>query len=299
MLENHNIESNTIQMFITRVKDSYRDNAYHNFHHAFHVFHSVQCILRSKSIGYLNSFQVLSLLLAAICHDVDHPGHNNAFETATLSKLAIMYSDDSVLERHHCATTFTIMQEEGCGVLSNMTPPEFAQCRRIIIHSILATDMKEHTELSRKLALLPDNTFEEFGKDTQGDLYSLFFSVVLHTGDLSGQALPINQALMWGEKVISEFAIQAEKEEALGLPVAPFMKQAHDPVKAAGVQKGYIDFILKPWWNQFVRFFDAEEDFVKGLGYVNEVRNFYLEASQQPDPENSPKRQIRVMGKSK
>lgn len=254
--------------------------------------------MRSKSIGYLNSFQVLSVLLAAICHDIDHPGHNNAFETATLSELAIRYSDDSVLERHHCAVTFAIMQEEGCGLLSSMTPSEFAQCRRIIIYSILATDMKEHTELSRKLAQLSDNTFEEFGKDTQGDLFSLFFSVVLHTGDLSGQALPLNQALMWGEKVINEFAMQAEKEEALGLPVAPFMKDAHDPVKAAGVQKGYIDFILKPWWDEFVRFFNQEtDDFVKGLGYVNEVRNFYIQASQQADPaaEGTPKRQIRVM----
>jgi len=295
LLENHDIESSMVQTFITKVKDTYRDNAYHNFHHAFHVFHSVQCILRSKSIGYLNSFQVLSVLLAAICHDIDHPGHNNAFETATLSELAILYSDDSVLERHHAAVTFRILKEEDCNVLQNMNPAEFAQCRRIIIHSILATDMKEHTELSRKLALLPANTFNEFGMDTQGDVYSLFFSVVLHTGDLSGQALPLNQALCWGEKVISEFAMQAKKEEALNLPVAPFMMNANDPIKAAGVQKGYIDFILKPWWVQFVRFFDEEEDIVKGLEYVNEVRKFYVGASQTGDEKDTPKREIRVV----
>jgi len=54
LLENHHIESGICQNFIIRVSNTYRDNSYHNFHHAFHVFHSVQCILRAKTIGYLN-----------------------------------------------------------------------------------------------------------------------------------------------------------------------------------------------------------------------------------------------------
>ena len=80
----------TIQTFIGKVRDNYNPNPYHNFHHAFHVFHSVHCILRSKSIGFLNSFQVLSVLVAAICHDIDHPGNNNAFEKEVSGTVAAL-----------------------------------------------------------------------------------------------------------------------------------------------------------------------------------------------------------------
>ena len=37
------------------------------------------------------------MFVAALCHDIDHPGHTNAFEINISSELAIMYSDDCVL----------------------------------------------------------------------------------------------------------------------------------------------------------------------------------------------------------
>ena len=50
--------------------------------------------------------------LAALCHDLGHTGHNNAFHVATSSDLAILYSDQSVLEMHHLASTFKLLQEK-------------------------------------------------------------------------------------------------------------------------------------------------------------------------------------------
>ncbi|GMI13067.1 hypothetical protein TrLO_g3117 [Triparma laevis f. longispina] len=280
LLENHKIDSGTVQTFIGRVRDRYLDNPYHNFHHAFHVFHSVHCILRSKSIGFLNSFQVLSVLVAAVCHDIDHPGNNNAYEKETHSELAIRYSDDSILERHHCAVTFQVLKDEESNLLGNLSREEFSQCRRIIIQSILATDMSRHADLSRSLALLPDDVFETMDKDSSSHLFNTFFSAILHTGDLSGQALPLRQALKWGERVINEFTTQANNEAQLGLPVAPFMVNLDNPSRAANVQKGYIDFILKPWWIQFIRFFPDNADLVKSLEYVDGVKAFYVSAGE-------------------
>merc|ERR1711981_144920 len=102
------------------------------------------------------------------------------------------------------------------------------------------------------MGLLPDDAFTTMDKSSSSDLLNTFFSAILHTGDLAGQSLPLRQALMWGERVISEFAMQAKQEVSMGLPVAPFMLNSDNPVKAASVQKGYIDFILKPWWIEFM-----------------------------------------------
>ena len=281
LLENHKIPSLTVQTFIDKVKDNYNPNPYHNFHHAFHVFHSVHCILRSKSIGFLNSFHVLSVLVAAICHDIDHPGNNNAFEKETHSVLAIRYSDDSILERHHCARAFEILHDEESNLFSNFSRSEFAQCRKIIIQSILATDMSCHADLSRSLALLPDDVFETMDKDSSPQLFTTFFSAILHTGDLSGQAVPLRHAVKWGERVLTEFINQAGKEEVLKLPVAPFMTNLDNPQRAANVQKGYIDFILRPWWLQFNRFFPDNQDLSKSLGYIDDVKAFYVSTSEK------------------
>ena len=54
------------------------------------------------------------MFVAALCHDIDHPGHTNAFEINISSELAIMYSDDCVLEHHHAATTFRVLRRRRC-----------------------------------------------------------------------------------------------------------------------------------------------------------------------------------------
>jgi len=50
---------------------------------------------------YLDENDFFILLLSSLCHDVDHTGRNNGFETASLSKLAIRYHDESVKENKH------------------------------------------------------------------------------------------------------------------------------------------------------------------------------------------------------
>ena len=45
---------------------------------------------------YLDDLEQFTLLFSALGHDVSHTGRTNAFEVATLSKLAIKYNDESV-----------------------------------------------------------------------------------------------------------------------------------------------------------------------------------------------------------
>jgi 3'5'-cyclic nucleotide phosphodiesterase len=58
-------------------------------------------------------------LLAAYCHDIDHTGMNNAFEINTASDLALLHSDDSVLEKHHAHMTFKVLLQV-CSCLISM-----------------------------------------------------------------------------------------------------------------------------------------------------------------------------------
>ena len=59
----------------------------------------------------------LSLMVAAIGHDIDHPGLNNAFLRKTQAPLAIRYNDRSVLENHHASVLFSLLHGESAALL--------------------------------------------------------------------------------------------------------------------------------------------------------------------------------------
>ena len=91
--------------FINAVSARYHDNPYHNWNHAVQVLHDSFLLLREgvgSSAQPLSQLHVISLLLAAVGHDVDHPGTNNAFMVSTDAQLALRYNDVSVLEHPTC-----------------------------------------------------------------------------------------------------------------------------------------------------------------------------------------------------
>ena len=90
----------------------------------------------------LTAIEKYSLLIAAICHDVDHTGRTNAFEIAKISKLSLKFNDESVLENHHASTTFKILCNENYNILADLSDEIFKSVRKLVISNILATDMK-------------------------------------------------------------------------------------------------------------------------------------------------------------
>ena len=63
----------------------------------------------------------VAVCLAGLVHDLGHTGHNNAFHVASGSDLAILYSDQSVLEMHHLASAFQILKDKECDVLASLS----------------------------------------------------------------------------------------------------------------------------------------------------------------------------------
>jgi hypothetical protein len=82
--------------------------------------------------------------VAALGHDIEHTGRTNAFEVSSASKLAIRYHDVSVLEQHHAAKTFLILQREQSNILAALSDEERKLSRKMIIEAILGTDMSKH-----------------------------------------------------------------------------------------------------------------------------------------------------------
>jgi hypothetical protein len=84
----------TMSFFLGEVSSRYKENPYHNFQHAMDV---TQTVYRFISVTQLNTIlsplEVFSLLLAAVGHDLGHPGVNNAFLVKTKDDLALKHND--------------------------------------------------------------------------------------------------------------------------------------------------------------------------------------------------------------
>jgi len=135
-----------LQNFIVAMKEHYHPNPFHNFLHAFSVVHASYLLLSTTDAGQmLQPIDIAACLIASLGHDVDHPGHTNDFEVKTNSQLAMLYSDESVLEHHHAYTTFRLIsKEKNANILQNLAPADYRHVRKMVITAILGTDMANH-----------------------------------------------------------------------------------------------------------------------------------------------------------
>lgn len=123
--------------------------------------------------------EILAAIFAAAIHDVDHPGVSNQFLINTSkwlgqnlsrvsvaimvvwtrrlnislsrfffffflsdSELALMYNDESVLENHHLAVGFKLLQEENCDIFQNLTKKQRQSLRKMVIDMVSCCSLK-------------------------------------------------------------------------------------------------------------------------------------------------------------
>lgn len=133
---------------------------------------------------YVTELDILSALIAAIIHDYEHPGLNNAYHINTQSDLAVRYlnmrffflfyvfiyfyflnktryNDKSVLENFHCATAFRIIYDEQNNIFTGLNEAQKKEVRESVVAMVLATDMAQHFDLLGKFkSKLAGNGFD-------------------------------------------------------------------------------------------------------------------------------------------
>lgn len=124
-------------------EQGYHDtNPYHNSVHAADVTQAMHCFIRERKIGpFLAPMETMCAILAAVAHDLDHPGVNQHFLIATNSHLASLYNNVSVLESHHWRFAISCIKESQ--VFNHFSAEQWAQIRHLLKSLILATDITQ------------------------------------------------------------------------------------------------------------------------------------------------------------
>jgi len=153
--------------WLLTVKKSYRDLPYHNWRHGFNVAHTMSLLVyymnRDNTLPYLKKIftdeEKFCLVVACLCHDVDHRGTNNSFLIRfyvfiliiliscnfilffrSSSPLATLYSS-STLENHHYDNFIRSLSIKGNNIFSSFSQDRFEASCKFIRKAILATDL--------------------------------------------------------------------------------------------------------------------------------------------------------------
>ncbi|XP_075886540.1 high affinity cGMP-specific 3',5'-cyclic phosphodiesterase 9A isoform X3 [Nelusetta ayraudi] len=278
LVKDFNINPITLKRWLLCIHDNYKNNPFHNFRHCFCVtqmMYSMICLcsLQEK----FTQVDVLILMTAAVCHDLDHPGFNNTYQVNARTELAVRYNDISPLENHHCAVAFQIFSQPDCNIFSNFDQEAFKQIRQGTITLILATDMARHGEILDSFKQKVDN-FDY----TDEEHVTCLKMVLIKCCDISNEVRPMEVAEPWVDCLLEEYFMQSDREKAEGLPVAPFMDR--EKVTKPTAQIGFIKFVLIPMFETVMKLFpQIEEAMVQPL---RDSRDRYEELKQIDDAMN-------------
>ncbi|GAM82596.1 hypothetical protein ANO11243_005780 [Dothideomycetidae sp. 11243] len=267
-LQKWTITPDDLTIFVMACRKAYNDFVlYHNFRHVVDVLQAIfHFLLRigllppyqvegdpvanpSNAIAaVLQPFDALALLVAALGHDVGHPGVNNAFLVALNAPLAQLYNDRSVLEAFHCAAYSQILRRYWPAAFHD------TNMRKLMITSILATDMGLHFKYMKEMGLLQEkiaaaqSTADGWVPKVSDETRDLVCGLLIKCADISNVARKYACAAQWARVLTDEFANQGAMERELNLPTCLFggPPDPNDFLKLAESQLGFMNIFARP-----------------------------------------------------
>ncbi|KAM8839674.1 3',5'-cyclic-AMP phosphodiesterase 4C isoform 2-T2 [Synchiropus picturatus] len=251
LLKSFKIPADTFITFMMTLEDHYHaDVAYHNNIHAADVVQSTHVLLSTPALeAVFTDLEILAALFASAIHDVDHPGVSNQFLINTNSELALMYNDSSVLENHHLAVGFKLLQEDNCDIFQNLSKKQRQSLRKMVIDMVLATDMSKHMNLLADLkTMVETKKVTSLGVlllDNYSDRIQVLQNMV-HCADLSNPTKPLELYRQWTDRIMVEFFTQGDRERDKGMEISPMCDKHNASIEKN--QVGFIDYIVHPLW---------------------------------------------------
>ncbi|PVG01404.1 HD-domain/PDEase-like protein [Serendipita vermifera] len=248
-----------------------------------------------SAIGLLSDEDIFLLCLAAIGHDVGHPGNSNAFLKNAEAPLSKLYEDKSALERMHCMLLLKLMQKHDMGFLISPQTELGKEGRRVLVGTILATDMSWHFQWfegfgramkERRAKASAGGTLEapDLIVNSSGDEWVLekenpeekpvdersqeeidmedrlfLCQALMKCADISNPCRPHSISKHWSTVLLEEWAAQALLERHLGLPVS-VVADANEKIQCVG-QIGFIKLFTQP-------LFDKVAEAIPGLSEI-------------------------------
>ncbi|XP_059485733.1 high affinity cAMP-specific 3',5'-cyclic phosphodiesterase 7A-like isoform X2 [Neocloeon triangulifer] len=248
LFEHFQLDVVRVWKLFTLIEEGYHGtNPYHNAIHATDVTQAMHCFLQEEKIrSHLTPLEIMSALLAAVTHDLDHPGVNQPFLIATSNHLAALYENTSVLENHHwrsaigCLLESCVAQQMG----ANATALE-----QQISSLILATDITRQQEFLTRFKRYLECDMLDMSKEEDRHF---ILQIALKCADISNPCRPWDISKKWSQKICEEFFRQGDYERQLSLPVTSLCDRHSNSVPK--IQAGFFQFVVAPLMHEWENF---------------------------------------------
>uniref|UniRef100_A0A9J8B3U9 Phosphodiesterase n=2 Tax=Cyprinus carpio TaxID=7962 RepID=A0A9J8B3U9_CYPCA len=223
------------------VRKGYRDITYHNWRHGFNV-------------GCNTEYS------AAFCHDIDHRGTNNLYQTKSGSPLAKLHGS-SILERHHLDYSKTLMAEESVNIFQSLQKRQFETVQHLHDVCIIATDLALYFKKRTMFQKIVDAT-EPMSDEKEAIAYvsnnpirkEIIMAMMMTGCDLSAITKPWEVQSKVALMVAAEFWEQGDLERTV-LDQQPIpMMDRNKADELPKMQCGFIDFVCSFVYKEFSRF---------------------------------------------
>ena len=295
--------SSIIYNFVKEIKENYTKKAiYHTEKHGLDMLQTLAIYISKTNLISnldLNNIDILSLLVAGLCHDVGHEGYNNDYQIKMSTDLSITYNDKSILENFHISLTFKILKKDNCNIFNFLSKNEYSYVRKRMIELVLATDMSFH---SRIIALMKNrvenNNIKEgencekiINKEKNDNIFNEqqeVLNYLIHIGDLSHSSKQFDITYKWSYLLSEEFWRQGDEEKEKGFSINFLFERSNTDVPRN--QVGFMKGIIIPSFEILV-------DFLPELNYywdnVNKNLNQWIELADKNQLEREKKKYLK------
>ncbi|RDD45809.1 High affinity cAMP-specific and IBMX-insensitive 3',5'-cyclic phosphodiesterase 8B [Trichoplax sp. H2] len=296
-----NASADVLCNWLKLIEANYRQsNSYHNSTHAGDVLHASACFLDCDRVkNLLDPLDIMASLIAAIVHDVDHPGVTSAFLCNSHNPLALLYNDSAVLESHHAALAFKLTtSNDKVNIFKGLESDEYRSIRSSIIDMVLATEMTKHFSYlskftdclnSSKNTVIADDGTELKVIESSSENRMLAKRILIKCADISNPARNWILSKEWALRILDEYMCQYDEEDKEGLPLTMHMFN-REKCNVPQSQRSFYDYFVKDLfksWHSFAHIphvmKNIEENYdhwrnveQKGIKYfreLNELRN--------------------------
>ena len=267
LLDEGILNQNKLDNFLTSISNQYKKTTlYHNSMHGADVTQSSYIYLthsNAEKIAKTNVIDILSIIIAALGHDLGHPGLTNMFHMNDSTDIAITYNDISILENFHASLLFRTLRKSENNIFEKMSNIDYKIIRKRMISEILATDMANHGKvvsvIKSRIILNENNEYKlnllSGNEQTKSEEQQYLLDFIIHLADLGHNTKLFNISLRWVSLLSEEFWRQGDLEKQKNLPVSFLCDR--EKVNIPQSQKGFINGFIIPTFEILVSIFPS------------------------------------------
>uniref|UniRef100_A0AAQ6AAU3 Phosphodiesterase n=1 Tax=Amphiprion ocellaris TaxID=80972 RepID=A0AAQ6AAU3_AMPOC len=272
VVEKFKVPAEILTRWMYTVRRGYRDITYHNWRHGFNVGQTMfALLLTGKLKKYYSDLEAFAMVAAGFCHDIDHRGTNNLYQTKSASPLAKLHST-SVMERHHLEYSKTLMEDENLNIFQNLQKRQFETVQHLFEVCIIATDLalyfKKRTmfqKIVETMEGIPDEKEKISHVSNNPTRKEIIMAMMMTACDLSAITKPWEVQSKVALMVAAEFWEQGDLERTvLDQQPIPMMDRNHAD-ELPKMQCGFIDFVCSFVYKEFARFHTEISPMFEGL----------------------------------